>query len=166
MRAIMCEMSLETFYIINQMPKINRAHWNLPWMSCILKFRSLKISLETLERSFHRGEKTEICREASWDIRNSPLSGNSSYPSSSYRGSTVLNPPESDRVLAYSCRIPSTICDNDYSYVSSKQKETNKWFSMHLEVSCSYIGTIYKLTLISRVQRKSILQLALRASFN
>ena len=32
-------------------------HWNLPWMSCILKFRSLKISLETLERSFHRGEK-------------------------------------------------------------------------------------------------------------
>ena len=73
MRAIMCEMSLETFNIINQMPKINRAHWNLPWMSCILKFRSLKISLKTLERSFHRGEKTKICREASWDIWNSPL---------------------------------------------------------------------------------------------
>ena len=64
---------METFYIINQIPKINRAHWNLPWMSCILKFRSLKISLETLERSFHRGEKTEISREASWDIWNSPL---------------------------------------------------------------------------------------------
>ena len=44
-------------------------------MSCILKFRSLKISLETLERSFHSGEKTQICREASWDIWNSPLSG-------------------------------------------------------------------------------------------
>ena len=29
-------------------------------MSCILKFMSLKISLETIERSFHRGEKTEI----------------------------------------------------------------------------------------------------------
>ena len=42
-------------------------------MSCILKFRSLKISLETLERSFHRGEKRQICREASWDIWNSPL---------------------------------------------------------------------------------------------
>ena len=65
---------METFYIINQIPKINRAHWNLPWMSCILKFRSLKISLETLERSFHRGEKTEISREASWNIWNSPLS--------------------------------------------------------------------------------------------
>ena len=65
------------------------------------------------------------------------LAGNSN-PSSSYRGSTVLNPPESDRVLAYSRRIPSTICNNDYSYVSSKQKETIKWFSMHLEVSCSY----------------------------
>ena len=48
-------------------------HWNLPWMSCILKFRSLKISLETLERSFHRAEKTETSREASWDIWNSPL---------------------------------------------------------------------------------------------
>ena len=69
----MREMTMETFYIINQIPKINRAHWNLPWMSCILKFRSLKISLETLERSFHRGEKTEICREASWDIWNSPF---------------------------------------------------------------------------------------------
>ena len=69
----MSEMTLETFYIINQIPKINRAHWNLPWMSCILKFRSLKISLETLERSFHRGEKTEISREASWDIWNSPF---------------------------------------------------------------------------------------------
>ena len=41
-------------------------------MSCILKFRSLKISLETPERSFHRGLKTEISREASWDIWNSP----------------------------------------------------------------------------------------------
>ena len=28
-------------------------------MSCILKFRSLKISLETLERSFHRREKRQ-----------------------------------------------------------------------------------------------------------
>ena len=37
-------------------------------------FLSLKISLETLESSFHRGEKTEISREASWDIWNSPLS--------------------------------------------------------------------------------------------
>ena len=37
-------------------------------MSCILKFWSLKISLETLERSFHRGEKTEISCEASWDV--------------------------------------------------------------------------------------------------
>ena len=37
-------------------------------MSCILKFRSLEISLEILERSFRRGEKTEISREASWDI--------------------------------------------------------------------------------------------------
>ena len=37
-------------------------------MSCILKFRSLKISLETLERSFDRQEKTEISGEASWDI--------------------------------------------------------------------------------------------------
>ena len=64
---------MEPFYIINKIPKINRAHWNLPWMSCILKFRSLKISLETLERSFHRGEKTKICREASWDIWHSPL---------------------------------------------------------------------------------------------
>ena len=64
----MREMTMETFYIINRIPKINRAHRNLPWMSCILKFRSLKISLETLERSFRRGEKTEISREASWDI--------------------------------------------------------------------------------------------------
>ena len=54
---------METFYIINQIPKINRARLNLPWMSCILKFRSLKISLETFERSFHRGEKREIGRE-------------------------------------------------------------------------------------------------------
>ena len=64
---------METFHFINQIPKINMAHWNLPWMSCILKFRALKISLETLERSFHRGEKTEINREASWDIWNSPF---------------------------------------------------------------------------------------------
>ena len=64
---------MEPFYIINKVPKINRSHWNLPWMSCILKFRSLKVSLETLERSFHHGEKTEIWREASWDIWNSPL---------------------------------------------------------------------------------------------
>ena len=40
-------------------------------MSCILKFWSLKISLETLQRSFHRGEKKEIYREASPDISNS-----------------------------------------------------------------------------------------------
>ena len=66
-------MTKETFYIINQIPKINRAHWNLPWMSSILKFCSLKISLETLERSLHRGEKTEISREASWDIWHSSL---------------------------------------------------------------------------------------------
>ena len=71
---------METFYIINQIPKINRAHWNLPWMSCILKFRSLKISLETLERSFHRGEKIEISREASWDIWNSPLYESKTLP--------------------------------------------------------------------------------------
>ena len=64
---------MEPFYIIYKIPKINRSHWNLPWMSCILKFRSLKISLETLERSFHRGEKRQICREASRDIWNSPL---------------------------------------------------------------------------------------------
>ena len=37
-------------------------------MSCILIFRSLKISLETLERSFDREERTEISGEASWDI--------------------------------------------------------------------------------------------------
>ena len=42
-------------------------------MGCILKFRSFKISLETFERSFRRGEKTEISREASSDIWNSPL---------------------------------------------------------------------------------------------
>ena len=60
MRAIMHEMTMETFYIINQIPKINRAHWNLPWMSCILKFRSSKISLETLEHFLHRGEKIEL----------------------------------------------------------------------------------------------------------
>ena len=42
----MHEMTMEKFYIINQIPKINRAHRNLPWMSCILKFRYLKISLE------------------------------------------------------------------------------------------------------------------------
>ena len=41
----MREMTLETFYIINQI-----------------------ISLETLERSFHHEEKTEISREAPWDI--------------------------------------------------------------------------------------------------
>jgi len=69
----MREMTKETFYIINQKPKINRAHWNLPWMSWILKFWSLKISLETLERSLHHGEKTEISRKASWDIWNSPF---------------------------------------------------------------------------------------------
>ena len=48
-------------------------------MSCILKFRSLKISLETLERSFHREEKRQICREASWDIWNSPLCSQASH---------------------------------------------------------------------------------------
>ena len=48
-------------------------------MSCILKFRSLKISLETLERSFHRGEKRQICRKASWDIWNSPLWNNCKF---------------------------------------------------------------------------------------
>ena len=42
-------------------------------MSCILKFRSLKISLETFERSFQGGEKTEISREASWDMKFPPL---------------------------------------------------------------------------------------------
>ena len=31
-------------------------------------FMSLKISLETLERSFHSGERTDISREASKDI--------------------------------------------------------------------------------------------------
>ena len=29
-------------------------------MSCILKFRSSKISLETLDHSLHRGEKIEL----------------------------------------------------------------------------------------------------------
>ena len=28
----MREMTMETFYVINQTPKINRAHWNLTWM--------------------------------------------------------------------------------------------------------------------------------------
>ena len=28
---------METFNIFNQIQKINKAHWNLPWMSCILK---------------------------------------------------------------------------------------------------------------------------------
>ena len=64
----MREMTMETFYIINRIPKINRVHRNLPWMSCILKFKSLKISFETLKRSLRRGEKTEISRAASWDI--------------------------------------------------------------------------------------------------
>ena len=43
-------------------------------------------------------------------------------------------------VKAYLCKIPSSICNNDYSHVSSKQKGNNKWFSMHmhLELSCSY----------------------------
>ena len=45
-------------------------------MSSILKFSSLKISLETLERSFNREEKIEISREASWDIEIPPLGGN------------------------------------------------------------------------------------------
>ena len=45
-------------------------------MSSILKFSSLKISLETLERSFSREEKIEISREASWDIEIPPLGGN------------------------------------------------------------------------------------------
>ena len=61
----MREMTLETFYIINQIPKII-----LKFRS---KFRSLKISLEPLQRSFHREEKTEISRQASWDVWNSPL---------------------------------------------------------------------------------------------
>ena len=43
-------------------------------MSSILKFSSLKISLETFEHFFSREEKIEISREASWDIWNSPLS--------------------------------------------------------------------------------------------
>ena len=41
-------------------------------MSFILKFSSLKISLETLESFVSREEKIETSREASWDIRNSP----------------------------------------------------------------------------------------------
>ena len=65
---------METFHIINQIPKnLIPVNWNFPWMGCILKFRSLKISLETFERSLRRGEKTEISREASSDIWNSLL---------------------------------------------------------------------------------------------
>ena len=64
----MRDMTMGTCYNVNQIPKINRAHSNLPWMSCILKYRSMEISLETLKRSLNRGEKTEISREASWDI--------------------------------------------------------------------------------------------------
>ena len=89
----MREMTLETFYIINQIPKINRTHWNLPWMSCILKYRSLKISLETLERSFHREEKTETSREASWDIWNSPLCNVHSWCTDNTYTYTVLQDP-------------------------------------------------------------------------
>ena len=37
-------------------------------MSSIVKFSSLKISFETLERFFSREEKIEISREVSWDI--------------------------------------------------------------------------------------------------
>ena len=49
----------------SQVGHTQRTHRNLPWMSCILKFRSLKIPL--VEPSFSHGEKTEISREASWD---------------------------------------------------------------------------------------------------
>ena len=69
----MREMTKEAFEIINQTPKINRTHWNLPLLRSILKFSSLKISLETLELFFSREEKIEISREASWDIWNSLL---------------------------------------------------------------------------------------------
>ena len=55
----MREMTFETFYIINQIPKINRTPWNLPWMSCFLKYRSLKISLETLERSVSTAKRRQ-----------------------------------------------------------------------------------------------------------
>ena len=37
-------------------------------MSSILKFSSLKISLETFQRFFSREEQIEISRDASWDI--------------------------------------------------------------------------------------------------
>ena len=72
-------------------------------MSCILKFRSLKISLKTSERSFHRREKTEISREASWDIYEIPPFGpsmgvarsglwapDSTHPTSSERSVLLL----------------------------------------------------------------------------
>ena len=49
----------------SQVGHTQRTHRNLPWMSCILKFRSLKIPL--VEPSFSHGQKTEISREASWD---------------------------------------------------------------------------------------------------
>ena len=64
---------MKPFYIINKIPKINSAHWNLPWMSYILKFRSLKISLETFERSFHREEKTEILPRSTMGYMKFPL---------------------------------------------------------------------------------------------
>ena len=49
-------------------------------MSCILKFMSLKIPLETLERSFHRGEKTEIYSEAFPPLGKALCSSNSRIP--------------------------------------------------------------------------------------
>ena len=110
----MREMTMETFYIINQIPKINRTNWNLPWMSCIWKFRSLKISLEPLERSFHGGGKTEIRREASWDIWNSPFSPYMGSRTKMRRTSELL-PRRCLRGIDYICYVGYHIVGKELS---------------------------------------------------
>ena len=62
--------SYEVTILYNWIKHLAANRWR-PCKRCMLT--PLKVSLETLERSFHRGEKTEIWREASWDIWNSPL---------------------------------------------------------------------------------------------
>ena len=70
----MREMTMETFHIINQIPKnlipvkTGLIETYLDGLHLEIYGRSFKISLETFERSFRRGEKTEISREASSDI--------------------------------------------------------------------------------------------------
>ena len=46
------------------------------------------------------------------------------------------------------CRIPLTICNKDYNYVSSKQKGANKWYfiASPLKVSCSHRQDLTKIS--------------------